>query len=614
MQMELLRGRTFPSTLPLLSTVVSTVFVLVGWNLLASRVNRRLTLGQGEIITVYAMLAVATAFIGTDVGQTLAYLMCISYWYATPENEWNELISAHLPKWLSVPDTSVVGGLFLGQDTLYTWKHIRAWLAPTLWWMVFALAVMWVMICLNVIVRRRWSEHERLAYPIIELPFALTRGDGVRSVFRRRSLWVGFALAGGIDIWNGLNFLFPQIPFLNVKGFDVGAFFTERPWNAIGWMPLTFYPFAFGIGFLMPLELLFSCWFFYLFWRLERVFGAVVGWSTIPGYPFQPEQIAGVWMALLAFVLRSGRREFAAILRSAVRKSDDPDDAQEPLSYRTATYGVVVGTGIALAFCYRAGAELWAALAYFAIYFAISLTIARIRAELGPPDHNLRDAGPDSILVNFLGSRRFSKGSLTTFSMFFWLNGEAYRNHPMPHALEGFKMAERARMNPRPLVLALMVATGVSVVAAMWGVLHYGYALGSTGFWGPAATYFPFASYRRLAGWATNPTEPNFTAIVVTTGTFVATFSALLLRAQVLWWHIHPIGLAISHAWGMNWFWFPLFLTWCVKRLVLRHGGVRAYRESLPFFFGLILGEYAVGSFWSLLGMALGRQLYAFWV
>lgn len=615
MQMELIYGGTFPSTIPLLSTVVFSVLTLVGLGACLRWVAPTASLQQGELLTIYSMLAVATALLGTDVLQTLVHIIATPFWYATPENEWAELFGSEMPAWLTVRDMGILSGFFMGESSLYLKAHLLAWLGPALYWLGFVLVFVFVMVCLNVIVRKRWTDHERLAYPIVELPYEMTRDLTGTSVLRNRLLWAGFALAGGIDLWNGVNYLYPAVPFIPVKATNIGGIFTERPFNAIGWMPITFYPFAFGMGFIMPLALCFSCWFFYLFWRIERVFGTAVGWSTVPGFPFQAEQISGVWLALLGFALWEGRRYFADVTRRAVNRPSELDDSQEPMRYRAAAWGVVVGTALIVIFCHRAGMSVWVAFSYFFIYFAMSLTISRIRAELGPPVQNLRDAGPDSILTNLLGSRAFTKRDLSVMSMFFWINGEAYRSHPMPHQLEGFRLAERAGMSSRRLIVAMMVASGIAVFAAFWGVLHYGYKLGSAvSFWGPAATYFPLAPYRRLAGWLVNPTEPHGLAVAITGGSLAATLGMLILRTRVLWWSLHPIGLAISHAWGMNWYWFPLLISWAIKRTLLNHGGVRAYRKALPFFFGLILGEFIVGNLWSLLGIALGRRLYAFWV
>ncbi|MGB9597747.1 MAG: DUF6784 domain-containing protein [Candidatus Poribacteria bacterium] len=46
---------------------------------------------------------------------------------------------------------------------------------------------------------------------------------------------------------------------------------------------------------------------------------------------------------------------------------------------------------------------------------------------------------------------------------------------------------------------------------------------------------------------------------------------------------------------------------------VLKYGGLKAFRNAIPFFLGLILGEFVVGSLWTIIGVIFGIQTYAFW-
>jgi hypothetical protein len=47
--------------------------------------------------------------------------------------------------------------------------------------------------------------------------------------------------------------------------------------------------------------------------------------------------------------------------------------------------------------------------------------------------------------------------------------------------------------------------------------------------------------------------------------------------------------------------------------MVLRYGGLRLYRQGMPLFLGLILGEYVAGGAWSLIGLALHQGVWIFW-
>jgi len=84
------------------------------------------------------------------------------------------------------------------------------------------------------------------------------------------------------------------------------------------------------------------------------------------------------------------------------------------------------------------------------------------------------------------------------------------------------------------------------------------------------------------------------------------------MRMSLYWWPFHPAGFAISSNWSMNVFWFSIFTSTVIKWIVLRHGGLKAHRKAVPFFLGLTLGEFTMGSIWSLAGVMLDRPMYRF--
>ena len=83
---------------------------------------------------------------------------------------------------------------------------------------------------------------------------------------------------------------------------------------------------------------------------------------------------------------------------------------------------------------------LWTAGLYFLIYCLLAMGLTRIRAEVGPPGHEMFLAHPRYFLADVFGTRRLSPGSLTMMALYQVFN-RGYRAHPMPHTLEGFKLA-----------------------------------------------------------------------------------------------------------------------------------------------------------------------------
>ena len=77
------------------------------------------------------------------------------------------------------------------------------WLRPLFFWGLLFLLMMFAMLCINILVRKRWTEQEKLAYPIIQLPLGLSESAGLK-LLRSRVMWAGFTFAYVIGLINGI--------------------------------------------------------------------------------------------------------------------------------------------------------------------------------------------------------------------------------------------------------------------------------------------------------------------------------------------------------------------------------------------------------------------------
>ena len=59
---------------------------------------------------------------------------------------------------------------------------------------------------------------------------------------------------------------------------------------------------------------------------------------------------------------------------------------------------------------------------YFAIYYLLALGITRVRAEVGPPTHEMFVANPRQFIIDSFGSRMIPPPSLTMMSLYFAFN------------------------------------------------------------------------------------------------------------------------------------------------------------------------------------------------
>lgn len=605
-QMERVRQGPYVTSISLFANVVFVLLLFLIVNAALHRWWPRAALRRGELLLLYVMLSVASGFCGMDMIQVLMQIVAFPFYFATPQNRWESHFFHLLPTWLTVRDPEAITPFFRGQSTLYTPAHLAAWIVPTLAWTGFATLLMLVLMCMNVLVRKQWVDRERLTFPVVQLPLVMIDQPG--TLFRSRLMWGGFGLAFGINLLNGLAYLFPALPAIQVTQWDISPLVPSKPWNAIGWTPIAFYPFAIGLGFLLPVDLLFSCWFFYLYWKLQLVLSNALGWDVTPRFPFVPEQVFGAVIAIAVSLLWASRGTLREIARAAARGKSDP---REAVGYRAAVAGLVGGTLALIAFAMAAGMALhWAAL-FFTAYLLICLVITRIRAELGPPVHDFHLIGPDRMMIVGFGSRSFSGGDLGVNALFWWFN-RAYRGHPQPHALEGLKMADRTGTRHREVFAGVMLAAALGSLASIWAFAHLGYQLGTAAkFW--SGHGYGWDIYNRLNQWVTAP-EPGEQPAVLGMG-FGALGALFLIamRARFFGWPLHPIGYAISGSWSMNLVWLPLLIAWLAKLVTLRYGGLSLYRQFLPFFLGLILGDVTMGTLWSLIGILIGTPTYNFW-
>jgi len=91
------------------------------------------------------------------------------------------------------------------------------------------------------------------------------------------------------------------------------------------------------------------------------------------------------------------------------------------------------------------------------------------------------------------------------------------------------------------------------------------------------------------------------------------TFFLQTMRMRFFWWPFHGVGYALSGSIYMDWVWLPFFVGWVTKAAILKFRGIKSYRDLRPFFLGLILGEFTIGSLWNLIGFAVDYPMYRFW-
>ncbi len=119
-----------------------------------------------------------------------------------------------------------------------------------------------------------------------------------------------------------------------------------------------------------------------------------------------------------------------------------------------------------------------------------------------------------------------------------------------------------------------------------------------------------YETFNRLSRWLTVPTGGSASYVSAFSFGTLLVIVLSIVRMRFIWFPLHPVGLVVSSSWAMNPFWFSIFLSWAVKFTILRYGGLRLYRKSIPLFLGFILGEFVADSGICIIGTLLKVRTY----
>jgi hypothetical protein len=590
------------------SSCVCYLVGLVGINALLRRWRPRWTFSVGELLTIYLLLSISTAWCGVDFVSDLPEAISNPFWFATPSNGWDHLVLPYLPTWLTVSQPEVISGFFQGDSSLYRRHVLLAWLGPVLWWTALATALMLAYVSLSSIFRRRWCDEEKLLFPAAIVPLQIV--EERHALFRSRTMWAGLLLAAGMETINLIHGLLPAFPGIPLS-WDLRPYIEELPpWNAIRWATVGVWPTVVGICYLMPLDLAFSLWFFNLMFKAQLILASHFGWTTntVTGFPYIDNQSLGGFVALLVSVLWLDRRYLVQVARKALGLRSALDESREAMSYRGAVLLLAIALGFLAYFFGKGGMPGWLATGWIANFLLLGLAVTRIRAQLAPPAFELWAIGPNHFLPMVLGTKTLTPRAQGVM----WITypmGREFGNNPQPWTLEAFKLAESERMERGRLSWALMAITPVAFLSVFWATLHVVYKAGVASNADPYGADHVLDVPYYLSTALENPTGPDYAALGAIAGGMATTVVLMAMKMHFLAWPLHPVALPIACAWVMDAYLPAVFIAWAAKAVIMRYGGLRLHRLALPFFLGLIIGSAVVSFLRTITACILDVQL-----
>ncbi|MFA4028252.1 MAG: hypothetical protein GDYSWBUE_000113 [Candidatus Fervidibacterota bacterium] len=595
-----LRGHTALANTALPVGAFFVLCMLVLLNGILARLNPNWRFRQGELILIYAVLASTSVIASSGGMHFLVPALTAPIYYASPVNNWQELFWSYIPSWFAPQDKEAIRMFYIGGTSV----PLIHWILPMAVWSAFTIAVMMFTLSLCILFKRQWIERERLTFPTVVLPIELTKPRF--EALCNRSLWLGFTLAFTLGTWNTLSMNCPSLPMIDVRGtlWDIGRYLTDRPWNAIGSMPMTFYPFIIGIGYLLSLEVTFSCWLFYFVTKLESVICEAVGISQlgrggISRYPYIAHQGAGAFLAIAVLSVWIGRAYLAQTLKIAFGRSGT---AHERRTVITALAMSVLSFSFLILFARVAGMRTLVAALLFALSFTYMLSATRLRAEAGNAWLFGPHADPYTIVTTTLGTNALTPRELTIMAYLRNIASFDLRCLPMPHQMDALKMADIANLSQSKLLWGIVIGAFICVPTAFYGALSVWYKLGAAGKADVWRVYMGREPFMMLESFLRQPVLPDLRETLAIAIGFAATCMLTFARAHMLSIPIHPFGYAVANTATMHKVWLPFMISWAFKGVLLRYFGTAAYRRALPFFLGLILGDFAHGGLWTLVG------------
>jgi len=579
--------------IPAIAAILLLVFIVAA----AARLLHRRLLSAADIGVSFTVAAVGTMFLSYGVLMYFySFQMAFTY-YATPENHLGEY--QHLiPAWYQ-PQSEEVIRLFYesGHGGAVPWV---SWLVPLGAWTIFFFGLFGSALCLARLFHNEWAHRERLTFPIAQFVTSLAdieqRGAGGRSLLLNPLAWIG---AGIALIYNALNFAHSFNPAVTAipSWVPLYSLFVEHPWTAFArcsyGLALKTSPTITGIAYFVPIEQGFSVIFFFFLMRFANVAAVGAGYDHANS-PFTFQQAAGAYMAVFFFLVWTARHSIAASARRLWERPPRPSEDTPPA---WALVGAILGTAIVVGWMILSGMSAWLVLIFMAMYVGFAVTYARARAEAGVPvlwvypnyQHK------EMILATF-GSKYLLQHGGPANVMLLWYYGflsRGYLQSTMALFSDTLKLGEETRSRPSVQPIAGAMAIVLALLLGHYLILRACYVSGYNSMRATPLSVGLQAAVS-VSGAIEHPSGPDIVKAVMGLVGAVVVTGLTLARRTWLRFPLHPLGYAMAMAYGEI-LWFPFLVAGVVKSLVLRIGGVGAYRRVQACFLGMVLGHAFFG-------------------
>ena len=512
------------------------------------------------------------------------------------------------------------------------------WMRPLGSWFLLILCLFLFLMCLAEWLRRKWVDRENLAFPLVEIADSIIRHDYVLEsaenvcdpARRKRAFhplfWVGCSvslLIVGVEVLGHYRIL----DDISVLGYDVSKnVFTDGEWKELDHVVFILSPITVGLLYLVSLEVSLSIWAIFIlfkvsFWLIklgnpEIIDGVFTGYGGGRLFPFSMEQLLGAaFCHALILLFKAWQSSREAGLHDGVL-----DNAY--VMPRWNRIGLIVFPCVSLLLLWNLGvANLPFLLLVSAVLMALTIAGARLRAETGLPSPCYTyDFGK---LPMVLGLTGFTGAKVYTAFVTFTFLPLTLLFRTLPQQLENIELARRNNIRFRTVAVATLVAFVAAALIGMVSFLILSYAQGGSvagsgttdGLTTDAAVSYPLWNAHFLGEGGLDKfihAHPIRLWFIVVGFTLFGGF--VWLRNRFMNFPFHPLGYLLllfstqfsgvsPYYKGLgskldltetSWIWGSALVAWGLKKLIVKYGGMNAYKQSKPFFIGLVAGAVMV--------------------
>ena len=583
------------------------VVVTVVLNVVLAAIGPRFAISRSDLVLIYVMMLVAASVPNLNYVGYLIPLMVGVYYYDSIER-----FRPFLPDWLILGDTEAVTGFYEGllPGQAIPWGE---WLSPLAHWSMFFVVLSFMMVCMSVILHRQWSTHERLDYPMAQVPLQMLdpsssgRFPQLGPLYRSKSTWIGFAVPFVLVGLEALHAYYPAVPVFSPS-------FRAALFDNVGGLPCTVNYAWIGFSYLVNLDISLSVWVFFLLSKLQDsiLLSAGVGSTEkLSSYAYQvspdlAHQGMGACVVFVLYGLWVGRRHLKEVLLKAWRPDRGIDDSEELISYRTAVFGFLFSLVFVAAWLFDSGMPLVVLPLFLASCLIFYVMITRVIATAGIATARSPMIAA-FVVISTLGSSIIGAKGIAVLALTYPWQSEM-RIFPMIAISNGLKLAETVRGPKRRLFWAMALALVISVIGATFMFIYVAYSHGGVNLQNFFMSGLAQRPYVDLKVYFLEATYPNIRGLVFTgVGAAVEGF---LITAQhrLHWWPLHPLGFIIGNGWLTQTIWFSVFLAWLLKYTIMKYGGMTRYLASRPFFIGVILGQATAAGLWLVINGLVGGK------